>query len=187
MNPVLQDVPEEFYTERLHIRMPRQGDGQAVYEAMQESKKELTPWLPFMQNDQTLDETEINLREAIANYINRTDLRLLMFHRETGEFVGSTGLHRIKWEVPRFEIGYWVDTRWSGKGYVTEMVKGLSTFCFDTLHARRVEIRCDRKNLKSAAVAERAGFTLDAILKNESVGVTNPKELRDTCLYSIVK
>ena len=45
MNPLLFDFPSEFYTERLLIRMPKPGDGKAVYDAIQASMKELKPWM----------------------------------------------------------------------------------------------------------------------------------------------
>ncbi len=49
MNPLLFDFPSEFYTERLLIRMPKPGDGKAVYDAIQASMKELKPWMVFAQ------------------------------------------------------------------------------------------------------------------------------------------
>ena len=49
-------------------------------------------------------------------FILRQDLWLLLFEKGTSTIVGSSGLHRIEWEVPSFEIGYWVRTRYAGKG-----------------------------------------------------------------------
>jgi ribosomal-protein-serine acetyltransferase len=186
MNPLLMEFPTEFYTERLVIRMPKPGDGKAVHEAIQNSLEELKPWMPFAQNGQTEEETESNIREAYASFIKREDMRLLIFHKETGEFIASSGLHRINWSIPKFEIGYWIDTRHSGKGYITEAVQGISNFAFTELKARRVEIRCDSKNVKSRKIPEVLGFTLEGILKNEGLSADG-KELRDTCVYAMVK
>ena len=52
--------------------------------------------------------TEESLRQAIANFITRKDLRFHLYMKETGEFIGSSGLHRIDWSIPKFEIGYWL-------------------------------------------------------------------------------
>ncbi|UOQ44534.1 GNAT family N-acetyltransferase [Halobacillus salinarum] len=183
MNPILLDFPHEFETERLHIRMPRPGDGKIVYHAIQASIKELRPWLPFAQKDQTEEETEINIRESHIRFLKREDLRLLVFHKETGDLVCSTGLHRMDWNVRKFEIGYWANTLWSGKGYVTEAVDGVTKFAFNELAARRVEVRCDAKNVRSKAVPERLGFELEGIFKNEDLSVDG-EEVRDTCVYA---
>lgn len=186
MNPILLDFPEEFYTERLHIRIPNPGDGKVVHEAIQASREELKPWMPFAQKEQTVEELEANIREAHAQFLKREDLRLHIFHKETGEFIGSSGLHRMNWDVPKFEIGYWIDTRHSGKGYMSEAVQGITDFAFRELKARRVEIRVDSRNTKSRRIPERLGFTLEGILKNDDLA-EDGSGLRDTCIYAKVK
>ena len=186
MKPILLGFPSEFYSERLFIRMPKPGDGQMVYEAIEASREELQVWLPFARQKQGLEETEANVREAHAEFLMRKDLRLHIFNKETEEFIGSSGLHRINWNVPKFEIGYWIDTRYSGRGYMTEAVEAISNFAFDRLNARRVEIRCDEKNSKSRAIPEKLGFHLDGTLPHDDLSVDG-KELRNTCIYSKIK
>ncbi|MFA1822591.1 GNAT family N-acetyltransferase [Virgibacillus oceani] len=182
---ILKDFPNEFRTERLLIRLPLPGDGKAVYEAIQASKDELKLWLEFAQHDQSLEQTEANVREAHADFLKRTDMRLHIFHYETNEFIGCTGLHAIDWEVPKFEIGYWIDSRQTGKGYITEAVQGVTNFAFQTLEANRVEIRCDAKNNKSRAIPERLEFPLEGIHYKDAVEIDG-SELRDTCVYAKV-
>jgi RimJ/RimL family protein N-acetyltransferase len=183
--PILRDFPSEFTTDRLLIRMPLPGDGAEVHEAIMQSLPELKPWMIFAQRDQTLEDVEANIRESHAEFLQRKDLRLLVFLKETGEFIASSGLHRIDWSIPKFEIGYWIDSRFSGKGYITEAVEGIGRFAFEQLQAKRVEIRCDSNNVKSRAVAERAGYTLEGILKNSERDVNG--NLRDTCVFAKVK
>jgi len=186
MKPILIDFPEEFYTERLLIRKPMPGDGKALYQAMQASLNELKPWMPWAHREQTVDDVEANMREAHAKFLTREDLRLHIFHKETGEFIASSGLHRINWEVPKFEIGYWIDTRHSGNGYITEATEAITNFAFTCLNAKRVEIRCDSKNVKSRVIPEKLGFTLEGILKNDGISA-DTKELRDTCIFAKTK
>lgn len=183
MKPILLEFPEEFTTERLLIRKPLPGDGKNVYEAIQASLNELKPWMPFAHMNQTVQDVEANIRDSIAKFITREDLRLHLFNKETGEFIGSSGLHRINWDIPKFEIGYWIDTRFTGKGYITESTEAITKFAFTELNAKRVEIRCDSRNTKSRAIPEKLGFTLEGILKNEGISVES-KEPRDTCVFA---
>lgn len=186
MNPLLIEFPTEFSTERLLIRMPMPGDGKVVYDAIVASINELKPWMPFAHMDQSQQDLEVNIRQAYIKFIKRKDLRLHVFLKDTGEFIASSGLHRINWDIPKFEIGYWIDTRYSGKGYITEAVKGIVDFAFNELKARRLEIRCDPLNEKSRRVPERLGFTLEGILRNDSLSADG-KELRDTCVFALIK
>jgi RimJ/RimL family protein N-acetyltransferase len=162
------------------------GDGKVMYEAINASIEELKPWLPFAQMEQTEEDVEVNIREAHLKFLKREDLRLLVFHKDTGELVASSGLHRIDWDIPKFEIGYWIDSRHSGKGYMTEAVQGITDFAVNELKARRVEIRCDTRNSKSAAIPERLGFTLEGILRNDSLEIGSTTRLRDTSIYAKV-
>jgi RimJ/RimL family protein N-acetyltransferase len=183
MKPSLINFPEEFTTERLLIRKPLPGDGKAVYAAMQASLNELKPWMPWAHTNQSEQDVEANIRDSIAKFITREDLRLHILDKVTGEFIGSSGLHRIDWAVPKFEIGYWIDAHYTGQGYITEATEAITNFAFQVLKAKRVEIRCDSKNSRSRAIPERLGFTLEGILKNNSIAVDG-KELRDTCIFA---
>lgn len=185
-NPVLLDFPAEFESERLMIRAPRRADAIHSYEAIKHSIESLRPWMPFAQKKPNLQQIEINLVEAAADFQLRKDLRLHFFLKETGEFIGSSGLHRIDWEVRKFEIGYWVDNRFEGKGYVTEAVERIARFAFEELGANRVEIKCDPDNVRSRAVAERLDFKLEGILRNDTISRVDNK-LRDTCVYSKIR
>lgn len=167
VNPLLLEFPSVFDTERLTLRAPRAGDGAAVNEAIMESLAELSPWMPWAHPAPTVDDTEASVRKAAAQFISREDLRLQIYLKGTNTLVGSSGLHRIDWTVPRFEIGYWIRTACAGRGYVTEAVIGLTEFARDHLGAHRIEIRMDERNERSWRVAERAGYTLEARLRNE--------------------
>lgn len=176
---------EQFNTERLMIRKPLPGDGKAVYQALQASLNDLKLWIPWAHKEQSEEDVEGSIRNAHAKFLTREDLRLHIFNKETGEFIGSSGLHRINWDVPKFEIGYWIDSRFSGHGYITEATEAITEFAFNELKARRVEIRCDNKNTKSRAIPEKLGYCLEGILKNDGISVDR-KEIRDTCIYAKV-
>lgn len=110
----------------------------------------------------------------------------LLWCKQTGELIGLSGMHHINWTVPAVEIGYWVRTSMAGQGYVTEAVRTITRFAFDVLGAQRVEIRCDERNERSAAVARRAGFTLEGILRNERRHHLS-QELRNTMVFAAIR
>ncbi len=182
LNPILREVPDQLESERLLIRAPRPGDGAEVHAAIMESLEELRPWMPWAHPDQSVDDIEANVRRAHADFTAREDLRFHLYLRDGGSFVGASGLHRIDWDVPRFEIGYWVRTAMAGRGFATEASRRLAEFAFDDLGAERVEIWCDARNERSAAVAQRAGFPLEARLNHNRRGVDD--ELVDSLCFA---
>lgn len=186
MKPILRDFSESFESERLIIRCPRPGDGPALNEAIRESWAELKPWLPWAAGEMpTVAESEAKMRQAQAQFLSREDLWLLFFLKDGQTFVGSSGFHRINWDVPKVEIGYWVRTKFSGQGYITEGVRAMTHFAFATLGVARVEIRCDAQNYRSAAIPRRLGFSHEGTLAHDSRHHLT-QELRDTMIFAKV-
>ncbi|MNO66026.1 putative ribosomal N-acetyltransferase YdaF [compost metagenome] len=185
MDPIMIDFPESFETERLLIRAPLWGDGVSMNVAIAESLEDLKPWMPFAQTIPTLDESEQFTREARLDFLKRNQLHMRIFNKVTGSFIGCSGLHCINWELRNFEIGYWIRSSCSGKGYMTEAVNGITDFAIRELEANRIEIRCSARNLKSAAVAKRAGYTLEGVLRRSRLGLDG--EMHDSKLFAKVK
>jgi RimJ/RimL family protein N-acetyltransferase len=166
LNPILLDLPESIETERLIIRVPRPGDGPALNEAVLETFDDLRPWMPWATERPSVERSEENSRRAYAQFITRDDITLRLIHRQTGLILGSSGLHPRDWSLPRFEIGYWCRRRFRGQGYITEAVRAIVRFGFETLQARRIQCCCDSLNTRSLRVAERAGLRREAELAN---------------------
>ena len=181
--PILVDFPESFETERLLIRSPLPGDGPEVYRAIRESIEELTSWMAWPKQHRTVDDSEASARRARVAFLTRSELRFHLYAKGTDTLVGVAGLQGIDWDVPKFEIGYWCRTRFAGNGFIAEAVRVITSLAFDALGAWRVEIRCDPANLKSARLAVRAGFTLEATLKNNEIGTDGSP--RDTMIYAL--
>jgi ribosomal-protein-serine acetyltransferase len=184
INPLLLDLPTEISTERLLLRVPRPGDGATVNAAVHESLAELRPWMPWAAGDVPVEESESYCRRCAGTFLTREDFQLLMFERSSGAFAGGCGLHRINWDVPLMEIGYWVRTSMCGRGYATESTRRLLMYAMETLGAARVEIRIDDRNVASQRVAERAGFEFEGV--NRSIDRGPDGQLRDMRIYACV-
>lgn len=185
IDPIMYSIPERFESKRLLIRAPLWNDGIKVNEAVKESIEELRPWMPWAKSIPTVEESEVSIRRSHLQFLERSDLRLLLILKGTDELVGSSGLHRIDWQSRKFEIGYWVRTSYAKQGYITEAVEAISNFAINELQANRIEIRCDDRNKRSARVAERLGFNLEGILRNEKCDVDG--SLRNTMIFSKVR
>jgi ribosomal-protein-serine acetyltransferase len=184
-NPILQDFPDSFETERLIIRTPRPGDGAAIAEAVTESLEHLRPWMPWAKQAPTVEDMEARVREGIARWIKREDMWLQLISKADGRYIGGSGLHQPDWEVRSFEIGYWVRASEEGKGYITEAVSRITDYAFNVFRAQRVMIRCDSRNTRSASVARRCGYTFEGTHRRDSRG--DDGDLRDTLTFSMIR
>ena len=186
--PILIDVPTEIETPRLLLRCPRAGDGVVVHEAVVESLQALRAWsasLPWAVPEPSVDASETFCRESQAAFIRRTALPYLAFERSTGRFVASTSLHRIHWEVPRFELGFWCRSSAHRQGYTREAAGALLELAFTGLAARRVEAYTDELNVASRQLCLSVGMALEGVMRHERVD--RSKTLRNTCVFAAVR
>jgi RimJ/RimL family protein N-acetyltransferase len=106
-----------------------------------------------------------------------------LWERDSEHFLGGIGFHPRNWEARAFEIGYWLRTTAAGHGYMTEAVRLLTNELFTAMGANRVEIHCDIRNARSAAVPQRLGFIQEARLRN--VGRATDGTLRSTFIFAL--
>jgi ribosomal-protein-serine acetyltransferase len=181
--PVLLPLFERLQGERVLVRPYAESDAAALQEAVAESREHLRPWLPFADEHQTVDESRAFIRRVTAKWLVREDMGVGLFDAKTGRYVGGSGLHPRDWDLRFFEIGYWVRQSAEGKGYVSEAVRLLADYAFASLAANRIMIRCDARNLRSAAVARRLGFIEEALLRNDSLALDGT--LRSTLVFAL--
>lgn len=183
--PLLIDLPEEWIGEKVLLRPWRDADAEPLFAVIRASAAHIARWLPWPQEHRTADDTREFIRRTHARWIAREGLDGLgVFSRVDGAVLGGTGMHVHDWQIPAFEIGYWLAADAEGRGYITEAVRLLTAYAFEILGAQRLMIRCDAENRRSAAVAARNGFAYEGRLRRDSFATDGT--LRDTLIYAMI-
>lgn len=185
MDPQFYEFPEVLQSPRLDIRLVRVEDAAAINAAIVESMPELHEWMPWAATVPSVTDTEKHARETQMHYAERKSVGLQVNLRQDNTLIAMSGFHDINWAVPKLEIGYWLRTAYVGQGYMTEVVNCLTDFLFLDWQIKRVQIRMDNLNVRSWRVAERAGYTLEGILRNDALSPAGA--LRDTRVYAKVR
>ncbi len=170
-SPLLIVLPDRVEGPRVRLRPYRAEDAATLWDAVQESRDHLEPWMPWVHEYQAPDDVREYLVRARARWQLREDLAVAILERETDRLLGGSGLHRMNWPLRTFEIGYWLRRGAEGHGFASEAVQLLARLAFDTLDANRVEIRMDARNERSRRVAERLGFVLEGTLRRAAADV----------------
>jgi len=158
-------------TKNISIRPHRRGDEILLNNAVQNSFKELHHWMDWARDPQTMDETLAYIEHTQKCWASESpdELPMLILDREEKILLGSSGYHTINWDIPMLEIGYWVNSDFARKGYITEATNVLTQFAFSFQHAKRIEIRCDSENTKSISIPKKLGFEIEAHFKNHRI------------------
>ena len=101
-----------FESERLLIRGYELSDVDAVYKAVNDCRPELRPWMPWADKDHL--EPASTAQYITAQIMNTrkpetwVNVGLAIFLKETGEFIGGTGVHDVRRDTASCETGYWI-------------------------------------------------------------------------------
>jgi hypothetical protein len=164
-DPVMIDVPEELDGPRVRLRPLRADDALAVWEAIEESRAHLAPWVSWVHDLHSLDDQRATIARLWARWVLRESLTVGIFDRATGRYLGGSGLHRIDWSVRAFEIGYWIRATAQGRGMWAKPCG-----CWSGSPSRRwalTEWRFARRRGTPGAgkVAETLGFVCESTLR----------------------
>jgi RimJ/RimL family protein N-acetyltransferase len=124
--------------------------------AVRESLPELKPFLPWANDDYNLGTSQAFIAKSRDKWAEGTEFNYAIF-ATGGDLVGSIGL-MTRMGPGVLEIGYWLRTPYTGRGYMTNAVDTLSRVALTLPGIERVAIRHDVANAASAAVAAKAGF-----------------------------
>lgn len=180
----LRALPDQLTGDRVLLRPWQMADAPALFEAVEESRSRLRTWMAWVDDHVSLRDSEDYCKRVAANWTSRTDLALGIWRRDSGRLLGATGFHNIDWEIPSFDLGYWVRDGEEGKGYVAEAVRLQTKLAFEELGARRLVITCDPSNERSSAVPRRLGFVLEGHLRNNLRW--SDRALRDTLVFAMI-
>jgi RimJ/RimL family protein N-acetyltransferase len=164
---MLPEIPTRFETDRLIVRRYHAGDGGWYYQVGQKNRQHLQRFESgnVILSIESEEDGEKVIRQLAAEWDAHKSFFMGAFERTTGQFVAQIYIGAVNWQLPEFEIGYFVDKDYEGRGYVTEAVRGAVALIFQHLKAHRICLHCSDVNERSRRVAERCGFVLEGHLR----------------------
>jgi Acetyltransferases, including N-acetylases of ribosomal proteins len=178
-------MPSRVETPRLRLRCYEPADAPVLKAAIDENLEHLLPWIPWAQFEPTPLESVVTRIAGFAEqFQNGPNWGFGIFDRDETTLLGGIGFHaRIG---PRaLEVGYWLAAKATGRGFATEAVDALTRLAFSFPEIDRLEIRCDPRNMPSAAIPRRLGYRHVATLEKHST--VFPGEPRDTMVWELTR
>jgi RimJ/RimL family protein N-acetyltransferase len=165
----------------VRLRLMAESDLPAVVAACQDP--EIPRWTrvpePYGESDaRSWFEQEAEQR------VRGEQLGLLIVDPGNERLLGAVGIVRVDSQEGRCELGYWMARDSRERGLATRAVRLLSGWAFENLSVDRIEIHAEPENAASRRVAERAGFTLEGVLRSYRV---HKGLRRDAASYSLLR
>lgn len=110
-------------------------------------------------------------------------MNLAITLKESDKFIGAIGFYRINWDAHRTEIGYILNSDYTGNGYIHEACEALIKFAFEEIGFHSLEAVINADNYASIKVVEKLGFIREAYFKENAV---RKGKFIDTVVYSLI-
>ena len=170
---------------KITIRQYNEEDVFDFYHAVIESKGELSKWLPWCDDNYSIEDTKNWIKNIVPEiWQSKKGCEFIIVDSENNKVVGGCCLERIDWIKKEASIGYWIRTSETKKGIATNACHFLINFGFNNLNLEKVKIIPSIENIASKKVADKLPYDSIEIVKN---GFKIREHLSDALVYSITK
>jgi ribosomal-protein-serine acetyltransferase len=168
--------------DEVFLRLHEERHAEDLFKLTDNNRDHLRHWMPWVDGTTSPDDTRKFLREVLQKLAGGREYGFAILDR--GRLVGAIGL-RVADDAQETEVGYWLSAQAQGRGVITRATQALVRFSFEELRMDRVVILCASDNVRSRAVPERLGFTLEGTLRRRDV--VPGQEPRDQIVYSLLR
>ena len=170
----------EIETARCLLRPWRREDKAALVRIADNPKiaRNMTDIYPSPYTDSDAENWLKARRDDVAPY--------MYFAIDIGDDVaGGIGIHlREDVQAHTAELGYWLGETFWGQGYMTEAVKVIIPYAFETFGLHRLEAGHFGWNPASGKVLEKAGFRLEGCLRE---AILKDTAVTDRLVYGLLR
>ena len=153
----------EINTGRMHLRPFRPSDAPAVHAACQDP--EIQRWTTVPSPYRATDARAFVEDFCPSEWASGRGAVFAIVEDHTGDLLGSIGLSGLDRIDGVAEIGFWTVPAARGRGVMVEAVGVVCRWAFADLGRERIEWQAGVGNIASRRVAERAGFTIEGVLR----------------------
>ncbi|MBN1823259.1 MAG: GNAT family N-acetyltransferase [Endomicrobiales bacterium] len=148
-------------TKRLVLKKIRRSDAADMFEyASNPAVSRFTLWRPH----RGISETKRYIGHVINNYRRGVPENWGIYRRS--KLIGTCGFFEMDLENERAEVNYALSADYSGMGLMTEAVKKVMRYGFESLKLRRIQAKCMVQNRASEKVMKKAGMKYEGTLKS---------------------
>ncbi|MGB3653462.1 MAG: GNAT family N-acetyltransferase [Rivularia sp. (in: cyanobacteria)] len=95
------------------------------------------------------------IKSSLEGMKNEHELIMVILKKDTQEFLGCTGIHRINSKHPEF--GIWLKKTAHGNGYALEAIVAIKNWCEENLDCEYFTYPVDEENYPSRRIPEKLG------------------------------
>ncbi|THF76949.1 GNAT family N-acetyltransferase [Cohnella fermenti] len=154
--------------QRVYIRFPEESDAAQLADIYVRNRELFGRFSPIAPDERYSEEQQLErIRKGRVDRAEDRRYSFVVCLKEDDQVIGDVSLSAVKRGVLQScMIGYNLDERHSGKGYMTEAVKLAARYAFEELGLHRIVGEASPRNPGSIRVLEKAGFHREGISRS---------------------
>ncbi|MGX8686732.1 MAG: GNAT family N-acetyltransferase [bacterium] len=170
-------------TDRLILRKFSIDDAESMYRNWA-SDSEVTRYLTWPAHT-SAEVSKAVLENWTASYAQKNYYQWAIILKSYGnDPIGSIGAVNMNDDISMVHIGYCIGRDWWHQGIMSEALKAVMDFFFDTVGVNRIECRHDPKNPHSGMVMKKCGMQYEGTMRSSD---RNNQGICDACWYALLK
>jgi [ribosomal protein S5]-alanine N-acetyltransferase len=158
------DIFPVLESERLYYRKLIPGDAKDLFMIRSDDKT-----MEYMDTRkmETILEVDSFISSLLDDFNNKKGITWAIIEKSTDTFIGHFEFWNLKPQHCRAEIGYALNHKFWGRGFMTETLKTMIKFGFNELKLHSIEANVNPNNERSYKLLEKAGFKNEAYFKED--------------------
>lgn len=143
-------------------------DVNQLYQFISDNSERLKFFFPVtLEMNSSLEKSAEYIAIKTKEIEGKTNFTFAIRDKNYQEIVGLIIIKKIDWDKKIGEFAYCIGSKLEGKGVTSFAVKEMTSFAFDDLGLKTLQIIAHQTNLGSVKVAENNGYVWQRTLQNE--------------------
>ena len=164
------------------IRQVCEEDADNYFSLIDNNRKRLEDFFAgTVSKTKTPEDTKLFVSEIIKKSEAKTYLPFVIVDTSTQQIIGYIDVKSIDWNIPKAELGCFIDEKYAGQGISNKALSKITEYCFDVLKFNKLFLRTHQDNISSRRIAEKNGFEVEGVIRQDYK--TTKGELVDLIYY----
>jgi ribosomal-protein-serine acetyltransferase len=115
----------------------------------------------------TLEDTKDYVLEIVKKAEQKSYLPFVLIDNRDNSLIGFIDIKNVDWNIPKGELGCFIDEAYANKGISTKAMKTFTDFCFKTYGFNKLFLRTHQTNYSAKKIAESCGFEVEGIIRRD--------------------
>ena len=150
------------------IRLLTTQDVDAYFQLVEKNRQRLEDFFTgTVSKTKTIEDTRNFVSYIVQKAKEKTYFPYIIVDNSSDRIIGFLDLKNIDWNIPKSELGCYIDEDYANKGIATKAFRLFCDFCFTEYKFQKLFLRTHHSNTAAKTVAEKCGFEIEGIIRRD--------------------